>query len=240
MTRIIFEMVDGGQSLPYHLLFYMIVHFARVPNNVDINYYFPKGCEFAEKILAILPPHWIRHYEKQDGYTYTKDHIGVPAWDDYIIPDAYNYMRFLFAPYISAQIIPGKYLYISRNKGDVKRQLENEDDVLKIIEPFGFQKIYMEDLSGEDHIRVFSEADFIISPHGSGLSFTTFCSPGVSIIEILGDCPSKLRHFSHIAWHFGFDFKRFTDVETNNEKMRVNCKELYQTLFHHKKLRSNN
>uniref|UniRef100_A0A6C0IA17 Glycosyltransferase 61 catalytic domain-containing protein n=1 Tax=viral metagenome TaxID=1070528 RepID=A0A6C0IA17_9ZZZZ len=240
-----YEIVDGGQNIPYHLLFYMIVHFGRIPNNTDIIYYFPKGTRFAEKIFDILPKNWIRHYEKQIGYTYTKDHISVPSWPDYMMPEAYDYMRFVFSHHMSNQIIARKYIYISRNRGDTTRQITNEDDVMAVLEIFGFKKIYMEDLTGEEHISIFNTADFIISPHGSALTFTTFCSPTVSIVEILGEPLTKFRHFSHIAWHFGFDFTRFTDVETkiidtetNNNNMKVDCKKLYQTLIHHKKFYS--
>ena len=233
-----YEIIDGGQSIPYHLLCYMIAHFITIPNNVSIIYYFPKGCEFAEKIFGILPKHWIRHYEKQPEYTYTTNHIRVPAYPDHMMPEVYDYLRFVFLHHISKQIIAKKYIYISRNRGNAKRQITNEDDLMAVIEPFGFKKIYMEDLTGEEHISIFNTADFIISPHGSALTFTTFCLPGVSILEILGEPLTKSRHFSHIAWHFGFDFTRFTDVETNNNNMTVNCQKLYETLIHHKKFYS--
>ena len=91
----------------------MIAHFITIPNNVSIIYYFPKGCEFAEKIFGILPKHWIRHYEKQPEYTYTTNHIRVPAYPDHMMPEVYDYLRFVFLHHISKQIIAKKYIYIS-------------------------------------------------------------------------------------------------------------------------------
>ena len=106
-----YEIIDGGQGTPYHLLCYMIAQFSSIPNNVGIVYYFPKGCEFAEKIFGILPNHWIRHYEKQPEYIYTTDHIRVPAYPDYMMPGVYDYLRFVFSHHISKQIIAKKYIY---------------------------------------------------------------------------------------------------------------------------------
>jgi len=110
------------------------------------------------------------------------------------------------------------------------RQILNEDALLRAIEPLGFVRIFMEDLSCAEQIRTFSEAEVILSPHGSALSFTVFCSYDVKIIEILKNNRNELQHFSHIAWEFGFDFTRFQKVDMIGDNMQVNCDALVSHL----------
>lgn len=64
------------------------------------------------------------------------------------------------------------------------RKLVLEDDSKKLLEKLEFARIYAEDLSLSDQIRLFSNADCIIAAHGAGLTNTVFCSPEAKVLEI--------------------------------------------------------
>ena len=219
-------MIDGGESIPYHLLFYMLGHFCTVLNSEEIIYYYPKSsCKFTETMLAALPQHWTRHLVKESGYNYTTKQIRLEFYEDWVLPRLYDYLRFLFQWHMGT-LKPGNRIYVSRNKGRPVRQVINEEELMKCLEPFGFRRIFMEDLDGANQIRLFSEAEIIITPHGSALAFSTFCSEGTTIIELLDKPLTGLKHYSHIAWYLAFQFARFRDCVPEGDNLRVDCKKL--------------
>ena len=60
----------------------------------------------------------------------------------------------------------------------------NEERFLAEIQPYGFRKIYMEDLPLLDQIRTAAEAECIIGPHGAGMTASMFMKPRGRVIEI--------------------------------------------------------
>ena len=74
-------------------------------------------------------------------------------------------------------------IYISRRQAP-KRRIVNEDAVHGILQRFGFQTIYAEDLSFEQQVRLFSRARYIVSNHGAGLTNILFMKDGGSVLEL--------------------------------------------------------
>ena len=89
------------------------------------------------------------------------------------------------------KIIKGKKFFISRQNCGA-RNLVNESDVAKKLKDYGYKMVDLNDMDILKQIRVFSKADTIISPTGSGLTNMVFCNPGTKIIEI-----SPLYHFNY-------------------------------------------
>ncbi|MFN8670457.1 MAG: glycosyltransferase family 61 protein [Candidatus Sericytochromatia bacterium] len=95
-------------------------------------------------------------------------------------------------------------IYISREK--VKnstndtvngRYIYNEDEVWELLKNYGFEKIYMEDFSIKDQIKMASETSFLIGGHGSGILHSLFMPEKSKIIELFSPvyinfCSSKL------------------------------------------------
>lgn len=218
--------IDGGSDMAYHLLFYMLAQFINVDNSLNIHYYIPTGYPIVEGCMDIMPKHWTRHRILLSGYEYTTEHIRLPAYEDSVPPQAYFYIRYLFGDYMSNTIVKGNRYYISRNKGTVKRQIENEKEVLTIVESFGFKKIYMEELSVREQIELFSSAECIITPHGSALAFSVFGTEGLKIVEIFHKPLTEKKHYLHIAEHLNFDFLRFQDCIPVGENLHIDCEAL--------------
>jgi len=74
-------------------------------------------------------------------------------------------------------------IYISRKNAN-QRRLLNEDEIINFLRVEGYLIVFAEDLSFEQQITIFANADVVISPHGSGLSNIIFCSPGTKVIEL--------------------------------------------------------
>ncbi len=84
-----------------------------------------------------------------------------------------------------------KRIYITRNSAKSRRIL-NEDELLKILEPFGVESVQLESMSVLEQAALFSQAELIIAPHGSGLTNLVFCQPGTKVIELFS--PNYVYH----------------------------------------------
>jgi len=73
-------------------------------------------------------------------------------------------------------------VYLSRNKYEGRR-ISNEGDLLKGLKKLDFHTVYPEELSVQEQISLFKNADIIISPHGASLANIIFCEK-VALIEI--------------------------------------------------------
>ncbi len=81
-----------------------------------------------------------------------------------------------------AAVNPRRRIYISRAKD--KRSLVNEEAAWPLFAERGFEKVFCQDLSLRENVRLFAEAEVVAGPHGSGFINTIFCPPGTKVIEL--------------------------------------------------------
>ena len=110
------------------------------------------------------------------------------------------------------KIIKGEKFFISRQNCGA-RNLINESDVGKKLKDYGYQIVDLNDMDILEQIRMFSRADSIISPAGSGLTNIVFCNPGTKIIEISPiynfDYENNFKfRFSQMANFLNLDYHR--------------------------------
>ena len=78
-----------------------------------------------------------------------------------------------------------KRFFLSRRDS---RTIENEAVIASLLEAKGFMRVFAEDLSAADQIRLFQGAEAIVAVHGAGLAPLLFCAGGRGpehLIEIL-------------------------------------------------------
>ena len=69
---------------------------------------------------------------------------------------------------------------------------------MPILENFGFEIFFGEDLSVSETIGLFAEAEFVIGPMGSNMGNLLFSNPGTKVIETYS------RHDVNVyTWSFG-------------------------------------
>jgi capsular polysaccharide biosynthesis protein len=78
---------------------------------------------------------------------------------------------------------PHRRLYVSRAKARFRR-LENEDAIWPHLAARGFEKVFLEELSFREQVRLMQEARVVAAPHGAGLTNMMFCPEGTAIVEI--------------------------------------------------------
>ena len=75
---------------------------------------------------------------------------------------------------------PWRRTYIGRKNSAVRKY--NQDEIYSIAGEFGFERIYLEDLSFADSVKVFTEAACVIGPHGAGFANMLFTRPGTKVL----------------------------------------------------------
>ena len=80
----------------------------------------------------------------------------------------------------------GLRLYVNRRDTKIRRVL-NEGALESALAKRGFRSISAADFDFQDKMDLYSSAEIIVAPHGSGLANIAFCSPGTHIVEIDGD-----------------------------------------------------
>jgi capsular polysaccharide biosynthesis protein len=100
----------------------------------------------------------------------------IPSW-------VIQYLRDQFLSTAAKTARPeNRRIYISRRSAD--RRLENEIEIISNLKYYGFSPVELEKLPFREQIRLFREAQVVISPHGSGLANLVFSSPGTKVIEL--------------------------------------------------------
>jgi hypothetical protein len=76
-----------------------------------------------------------------------------------------------------------KKVFISRKKA-VSRRILNEDEIFDLLDPLGFARYHLEELTVLEQVHLFHHAEVIIAPHGAGLVNLVFSQPKALIIEL--------------------------------------------------------
>jgi hypothetical protein len=81
-------------------------------------------------------------------------------------------------------------IYVSRNDAK-ERRVENESGVVDLLSEYGFQPFTLSELSFREQVRLFYDAECIVSPHGSGLTNMIWTEDS-QIIELFGDLTPQM------------------------------------------------
>jgi hypothetical protein len=98
-------------------------------------------------------------------------------------------------------------IYIIRSGS---RRILNESLLIDFLKKYGFEFLYLENLSQYQQAEIFAQSSHIIAPHGAGLTNLIYCSPGVKVFEFFGSeyknlcffglCDLlDLEHFYHVS-----------------------------------------
>ncbi|TAD76248.1 MAG: DUF563 domain-containing protein [Oscillatoriales cyanobacterium] len=96
---------------------------------------------------------------------------------------------------------PWRRLYLSRSQS---RRIVNEAELQPLLDRWGFETV-PEGLSFTEQVMLFSEAQWVLGPHGAAFTNTLFCAAGTRILECFA--PSYVSHFYwRLSRQLGFDY----------------------------------
>lgn len=102
----------------------------------------------------------------------------APAWACQFLRS-----RFLYADGTSRPARMER-IYLSRQKARW-RKVENEEEVIGLLRRYGFEILTdeLDRMSVSEQAALFHAAEFIVGPHGSGLTNVLFCHPDAKVLE---------------------------------------------------------
>lgn len=117
----------------------------------------------------------------------------INNWDSIYFRGYIGYQRRWLPSWIinlyKENIIPGTKkqkktrIYISRKKAPYRKIL-NEDDLMPILDRYGFTVFDLEDLTVKQQIEAFVNAQAVVGLHGAGLVNAIFSEKGTPVLEI--------------------------------------------------------
>ena len=122
----------------------------------------------------------------------------------------------------------GRRLYVSRQGIDRGRRVRNHEAVMRALEPLGFRSVAMESLPFREQVRLVTEAETILGPHGAGLVNALF-GTDPTVVELLPE--TDLRpHFYTLADVLGFGYASLVTDADERTNLTVDVDELRATL----------
>ncbi len=97
-----------------------------------------------------------------------------------------------------------KKIYVSR-KDSKLRQVINEKEVEEFLEKEGFTSVQMSHYSLLEKVKLFHNADIIISPSGAGLTSLFFCRENSNVVELFPE-GFVHTHYYNMALHAGVNY----------------------------------
>lgn len=119
---------------------------------------------------------------------------------------------------------PSRRLYISRARD--KRRLLDEDALWPLWEERGFERIFCQDMTTRDKVRLFADAEVVAGPHGSGFINCVFSPPGAKLIELHNPCwwDASTPHYAQLLGHeywYGFGVNASPACDTTFDRRKL-------------------
>lgn len=95
-------------------------------------------------------------------------------------------------------------IYISRERAYNCRHVINEASLMTRLSHYGFKKYLLEEMSFEEQISLFYDAECVVAPHGAGLTNIVF-SDKIKVIELFPE-PYTFPHYYHLSKVCGHDY----------------------------------
>lgn len=116
------------------------------------------------------------------GFHVQAENLMIPAQPAFPTKWGYDFLRkVLISNETSDTTMDKRRIFISRRWS---RKITNEEQVMKVLNKYGFVKVDLESLSVAEQVQLFSRAEVVIAAHGAALTNLTFCQPGTKVLEL--------------------------------------------------------
>jgi capsular polysaccharide biosynthesis protein len=149
-----------------------------------------------------------------------------------------NYAGYLPRRYVElfrSSVFPGRppradrRIIIRRPGATGRRSLENESDVLTALASLGFRGYVLEDLSFQEQVDLFYDAEVVVGVHGAGLANLLF-TPHCKVVELFSTV-AVVPHYLFLCASLGHEYTCVVgDRYSQNAPCRVDMNRLLSHL----------
>lgn len=168
-------------------------------------------------------------YERWDGSAYEIDNLLITnhrlntAWAGrhygfHPSPDDFAWVREGIRSGVGGHgtgVESGKKLYVSRQETDRGRRVRNYDEIEGVLRERGFEPYVFESFSVSEQVRMISNADVVLAPHGAGLANMLFADDPL-IVELFPATHLQPSYYL-LSQALGFDYESIVVEASENE-----------------------
>lgn len=139
---------------------------------------------FVRKSLDILGFRYVFLERGRNHYfsrLHIPSHCGRPGLFNYPLEPTSIALREGAAEHVRPSV--GKKLYISRSRARC-RLVVNEEQIVPLLQEFGFEVVNLEEHPWEKQLQIVSEASVIMGPHGAGFTHMYMLEKGSKVVEL--------------------------------------------------------
>lgn len=179
------------------------------------------------------PPSWMTEsldllagesYETQEfvDTSYAIEKLIVPTYP-YPSPESCQWLREKSTADMDHSRSNNNRIYVSREQAN-RRRVANRNEVDDVLSQFGFKSYVLEEMSIREQIRLFTNAEAVVSPHGAGLANIVYADDPV-VIELFGT--QKKTTFYRLAkildqkYHYVCGKDRLADIRIDPAELRA-------------------
>jgi capsular polysaccharide biosynthesis protein len=190
----------------YHWICESIFRLWMVRRKLDqLTLVLPEQYQKADFIMGSLEPFGLKHiFYIPQGKSLLVRHLCLPQLKP--VCDSYNARhlrqvnRFYREFVEKALPEPVERLYVSRKLAG-RRKVVNEEELLPILDRYGFTIFYPEKHSFLEQVAIFTRVRYLVGEHGSGLTNVLFMTEGSALLELHKNRTNELDHPSFLFWY---------------------------------------
>lgn len=218
---------DRSTENPWHVWIDMISKFRLIEKQykksyLDFTYIIPKQSNYLKRVMNSRFHNLNYHFMTPDT-TWKFEKLIVPSMsnrkDGMIVPEMPSWLRENFGV---KEDKPFRKIWISR-KNSATRSIVNESVLFDtVLKQRGWELLELENLSLDQQLHYFAEAQVVVAPHGAGLTNLLFCQPGTKVIELQDKDMLSKKVYPVLAYHLGLEQVTYTPdtikIELNDGK----------------------
>ena len=160
-----------------------------------------------------------------------------------LAPYSAQYNPFIMKSLVSLLKLPlenglnkGNRIYLSR-RAAAKRKVKNEDQVVELLEEFGFCMLEAENLNLDEQISIMQHVEILISIHGAGLTNMIFCKAGTKVLELslqnqtMDKCYFNLANAMDLNYYYQFCESADSKEDYDSSDLVVDIQELRNNIL---------
>ena len=227
---------ERGHPYLYHWIVLMLGGLRHINENeypIEICFEYLENQGYHLESLEIIKDKY-KLVEKPLNKNILKENEGeIMIKDDEVDKNTFLFLRDLFLSRIENMEIKNiKRIYITRknsgkvnpyNNGISKREILNEEKIYNFLKENQFEIISLEDYCFSDKVNIFRNADVIISPNSSALTFCIFCKKDCKVIEINSNDVPNSNHYQNICLSLNISYFKYSNIEVVGVPFHINA-----------------